>query len=307
MRIIFMGTPDFAVASLEALIEAGHEIISVFTQPDKPKGRGHKMQFSPVKEAAVKHNIEVFQPQTLKDAAIQEQIVKSDPEIIVVAAYGKILPKKVLDIPKFGCVNVHGSILPKYRGAAPIQWSVINGEKYAGITTMYMGEGLDTGDILLTRKTEIGENETSGELFERLSHIGAELLVETIDKLQNNEVAPQKQDESQAVYAPMLSKELALIDWNRTAESIRNLIRGLNPQPAAFTLLDGAKFKIFSADILEASGTPGAIFTANKSICVYCADKALRLGEIQAENGKRMMSGVYLLGHPIKEGSVFSR
>lgn len=301
MDILFMGTPDFALASLKALIAAGYNIKGVFTQPDKPKGRGHKMQFSPVKELALEHSLQVFQPVTLKDQDVQNTIRELNPDMIIVAAYGKLLPKVVLDIPRFGCINVHGSLLPKYRGAAPIQRSVINGDTVTGITTMYMGVGMDTGDMLLKKEVEIGQDETSGELFERLKDVGAELLLKTIPLVEKGEITPEKQNEAEATTAPMINKEMADIDWSSSANSIKNLVRGLNPWPVAFTTINGKKIKIFSVKVTEDSGENGKVYNKNGLLSVYCGTGAVILEEIQPENGKRMSGESYLLGHPIVE------
>lgn len=301
MNIVFMGTPDFAVPSLEKLIESGHNIQAVFTKPDKPKGRGNKMSFSPVKEIALNHQIPIFQPVTLKDEAIQQTILDFAPDAIVVVAYGKLLPKAVLDIPKLGCINVHGSLLPKYRGAAPIQWAVLNGDKITGITTMFMGEGIDTGDMLLKEETPIYEDETSGELFDRLKLIGAELLIKTLVLLENGSVVPVKQEESNSSYAAMITKEMSAVDWNQSSQYIHNRIRGLNPWPCAVTLYKNKRMKIYSSAVTEGHGTPGEIFKKDGKLCVFCADGALVLKDIQLENGKRMSGDVFLLGHPIDE------
>lgn len=301
MRVIFMGTPDFAVPSLQKLIDRGDYICAVFTQPDKPKGRGHKLQAPPVKELALQHNIPVYQPQTLRDETVQEQICGLAPEAIIVAAYGKLLPKAVLDTPKLGCINVHGSLLPKYRGAAPIQWSVINGDKTAGVTTMYMGEGMDTGDMLLKAETPVGEEETAGELFDRLMLLGAELLGETLDKLEKGELERVPQNEAEATHAPMLSKELSKIDWNRSAKEIHNLIRGLNPWPCAFSMLDGKRIKLLASRIVDGSGAAGTLTVINGDLAVFCGKGAILLTELQTENGKRMSGKEYLLGHPLKK------
>lgn len=301
MRVIFMGTPDFAVPSLQKLIDRGDDICAVFTQPDKPKGRGHKLQAPPVKELALQHNIPVYQPQTLRDETVQEQICGLAPEAIIVAAYGKLLPKAVLDTPKLGCINVHGSLLPKYRGAAPIQWSVINGDKTAGVTTMYMGEGMDTGDMLLKAETPVGEEETAGELFDRLMLLGAELLGETLDKLEKGELERVPQNEAEATHAPMLSKELSKIDWNRSAKEIHNLIRGLNPWPCAFSMLDGKRIKLLASRIVDGSGAAGTLTVINGDLAVFCGKGAILLTELQTENGKRMSGKEYLLGHPLKK------
>lgn len=299
MKIIFMGTPDFAVPSLEKLIAAGHNIAAVFTKPDKPKGRGHKMQFSPIKELAVANNIPVYQPVTLKNEETVSLIENMKPDVIVVVAYGKILPVSVLNIPKYGCINVHGSLLPRYRGSAPIQWAVLNGDAVTGITTMFMGEGVDTGDMLMKAETPIGPDETSGELFDRLKIIGADLLIKTLSALEAGEITRFKQDDTAATYAPMITKEMAAIDWNQPAEVIKNKIRGLNPWPCAVTEYMGKRMKIFSSAIICASGTPGELFESSGKLCVYCSGNALVLTDIQLENGKRMSGEAFLLGHPI--------
>ena len=296
MRIIFMGTPDFAVPCLEKLIKSDHEIVAVFTQPDKKKGRGYAMSAPPVKELALKHEIQVFQPATLKTPETLELISSLNPDLIVVVAYGKILPSDVLNSPKFGCINVHGSLLPKYRGAAPIQWAVINGEKTTGITTMYMNEELDTGDIILTAETEIGENETSGELFERLSVLGAELLMETLCKIEKDkEIHRTKQDDCQATYAPMLDKTLSRINWTDAAQKIHNLVRGLNPWPVATSTINGKSFKIYKTKGAgNVSGQPGEVKSVNPFI-VACGDNsAIEILELQMESKKRMNSTDFL-------------
>ncbi len=300
MRILFMGTPDFAVPCLARLIADGHEIVGVLTQPDKPQGRKMKLTPPPVKALALEHGLAVHQPDSLKDGAILPLLEETRPELIVVVAYGKILPAYVLDFPKFGCINVHGSLLPRWRGAAPIQWSVIAGDRYAGVTTMKMARGLDTGDMLLTYQTEIGARETAGELFDRL----AALLSETIAKLP--EIVPQPQDESLANYASMLDKELAVVDWHKTAHEIDCLIRGLNPWPVALTILEGARMKIFAAELSDRCGAPGEVLEADakKGLLVACGDGALRLTEIQMVGGKRMNACDYLRGHAIEKGTV---
>ena len=306
MRIVFMGTPDFAVPSLKKLIEKGYKIEAVFAQPDKPKGRGHKMQMSPVKEVAVENNIPVYQPQTLRNNGEMLAVLKDiAPDMIVVAAYGKILPEEVLNLPRFGCINVHGSLLPKYRGAAPIQWAVLNGDKVTGVTIMYMGLGIDTGDMISKREMIIGDTETAGELFDRMSLVGAELLADTIPEIESGKAKREVQNESEAVHAPMISKEMGVIDFNKSAEFIFNQIRGLNPWPCAYTALDGRKLKVFSAKIINKQGEPGLAFVNENKLAVYCGENALELLEIQPENGKRMLSSSYLLGHPIKEKIYF--
>lgn len=298
MNIIFMGTPDFAVPSLKALVNANHNILAVYSQPDKPKGRGHKMQHTPVKEYALSQGLEVVQPITLKDEAVQAEIKALNPDCIVVVAYGKLLPQEVLDIPQKGCINVHGSLLPKYRGAAPIQWAVLNGDEITGVTTMYMAKGMDTGDMLLKAETKIGASETSGELFDRLKDIGADLLIETLDNLDN--ISPIKQDENLATHAPMISKDMANIDWNKTAYEVKSQINGLNPWPSAVCEIMGNTMKIHKAMVLELSGTAGEFFNNKGKLCVYCKENALELIEVQAQGKKRMDGKSYLLGHPIK-------
>lgn len=305
MRVVFMGTPDFAVPSLQILLDHGYEVCAVYTQPDKPKGRGHKLQPPPVKELALQHQIPVFQPATLRKEEVQAEIRSWNPDLIVVVAYGKLLPKAVLDAPKLGCVNVHGSLLPQYRGAAPIQWTVLNGDKVAGVTTMFMAEGMDTGDMLLKAETPVGEEETSGQLFDRLKDLGADLLLETLQGLEAGTLTSVPQDEAQATRAPMLSKELSQVDWTKSAQQVHDLIRGLNPWPSAVSYLDGRKLKLHASRVREGSGEPGKAFAQDGALWVYCGQGALELTEIQTENGKRMDGKSYLLGHPLQEGSHF--
>lgn len=306
MRIIFMGTPDFAVPSLNCLVEAGHEVCGVFTQPDKPKGRGYALTPSPVKVLAQEKGLPVYQPATLRTEEAVELIKSLDPELIVVVAYGKILPKSVLDIPPCGCVNVHGSLLPKYRGAAPIQWSVINGDSYAGVTTMLMAEGIDTGDMLLTERTEIGPEETSGELHDRLAQIGAKLLVKTVQALRDGTVQRRPQNDAESCYAPMLTKELARIDWSKPARTVHNLVRGLSPWPVAFTAFQKKNLKVHKTALVPGmTGVPGKAADADGRFIAFCGDgKALELLEVQLEGGKRMSGRSFLLGHPVNENTV---
>lgn len=297
MRIVFMGTPDFAVPSLEALLRRGHEIAAVYTQPDKPKGRGHKLLPPPVKVLALEHNIPVYQPTTFRNAEAVETLRALQPELIVVAAYGKILPPDVLAIPPYGCINVHGSLLPKYRGAAPIQWAVLNGDKVTGVTIQRMAEGVDTGDMLAKAETEIGPDETSGELFDRLMVLGAELLVDTIDKL--NTLTPEPQDDALATHAPMIQKEMGAVDWTKPASQVHNLVRGLNPWPAAYLTIDGKRMKLWKTKPVKARGLPGVLTVLDGEMTVYCGEDAVQLVEIQPENGKRMRGSDYLRGHPL--------
>ena len=303
MRIVFMGTPDFAVPSLQALIDAGHDVCAVYTQPDKPQGRKQILTAPPVKTLALEHDIPVFQPNTLKNEDEQARLRELAPEVIIVVAYGKLLPKAVLDIPSHGCINVHGSLLPRWRGAAPIQWAVIAGDEMAGVTTMQMAEGLDTGDMLLTYETKVGEKETAGELFDRLAQSGAELLTKTLVKL--DEITPRPQDDAQSCYAHMLDKQMAVIDWSKSAHEIDCLIRGLNPWPIALTTLSGERLKVFAAEKAAGNGEPGTVLEADpkKGLTVACGEGALKLIEIQLVGGKRMKATDFLRGHVIEVGT----
>lgn len=303
MRIVFMGTPDFAVPSLQALIDAGHDVCAVYTQPDKPQGRKQILTAPPVKTLALEHDIPVFQPNTLKNEDEQARLRELAPEVIIVVAYGKLLPKAVLDIPPHGCINVHGSLLPRWRGAAPIQWAVIAGDEMAGVTTMQMAEGLDTGDMLLTYETKVGEKETAGELFDRLAQSGAELLTQTLVKL--DEIEPRPQDDAQSCYAHMLDKQMAVIDWSKSAHEIDCLIRGLNPWPIALTTLSGERLKVFAAEKAAGNGEPGTVLEADpkKGLTVACGEGALGLTEIQLVGGKRMKATDFLRGHAIEVGT----
>ena len=307
MRIVFMGTPDFAVPSLQALIDAGHDVCAVYTQPDKPQGRKQILTASPVKTLALEHDIPVFQPNTLKNEDEQARLRELAPEVIIVVAYGKLLPKAVLDIPPHGCINVHGSLLPRWRGAAPIQWAVIAGDEMAGVTTMQMAEGLDTGDMLLTYETKVGEKETAGELFDRLAQSGAELLTQTLVKL--DEITPRPQDDAQSCYAHMLDKQMAVIDWSKSAHEIDCLIRGLNPWPIALTTLSGERLKVFAAEKAAGNGEPGTVLEADpkKGLTVACGEGALKLTEIQLVGGKRMKATDFLRGHAIEVGTKLNR
>lgn len=305
MNIVFMGTPDFAVPSLKALIDE-FGVKAVYTQPDRPKGRGKKLTMSPVKEVAVENNITVFQPNSLrKEPEAVEALKALEPDFIIVVAFGQILPKEVLDIPKYACINLHGSLLPKYRGAAPIQWSVINGEKIAGNTTMLMDVGLDTGDMLLKDEVEITRYMTSGELYEKLKNRGANLLVETIKKMQKGEITPIKQNDEESCYAPMLNKEMAKIDWNKSAEVIHNHIRGLNPWPVATTQYEDKTMKIYESDFEEGKSDKevGTIVEVNKKgIKVATSNGVLIIKKLQFPNGKPLMVQDFLNGNNIEEG-----
>lgn len=306
-KILFMGTPDFAVPCLEALIKGGYEVVGAVTQPDKPKGRGHKMLPTPVKECALRHGIEVFQPATLKDGVFPEELNRLSPDIIAVVAYGKILPKYILDFPKLGCINVHASLLPRYRGAAPIQRVIINGEKTTGVTTMYMAEGLDTGDMILKSETDIGDTETAGELHDRLSVMGAELLAETIARIEAGNAPREKQRDELSCYAPMMTKETGHIDWTKNAEEILNLIRGTNPWPMSYAEYLGEMMKIISAKAGDMKdGAAGEILSADKSgIVVACGGgQTVIIEELQMKGGKRMTAASYLNGNEIVTGTI---
>lgn len=308
MKIVFMGTPDFAVPTLEKLYEKGYDVACVFSQPDKPKGRGYKLMPPPVKEVALAHNSEVLQPLSMKKDADEYilRLKEINPDVIVVVAYGKILPKEVLEIPRLGCVNVHGSLLPKYRGAGPIQWSVLNDEKETGITTMLMGEGLDTGDMLLKASTPIGENETSAELFDRLAIMGADLLIKTLEGLEKGEITPQKQDDTLSSYAPMITKDLCNIDFSNSVRKIHKQICGLSDYPCATTMLNGKRLKIYHSEIVSTnpSGKANGEIVDEKQLCVACSDGVIKFTEIQAEGSKRMKTADFLRGKPVEKGII---
>ena len=306
MRIIFMGTPEFAAPAIDTLIDAGHEIAAVFSQPDKPKGRGYTMTPPPVKVKAMEHGIPVYQPASMRDGEALKIFNEIKPDVGVVIAYGKILPQDILDAPKYGCINVHASLLPKYRGAAPIQWSVIDGEPKTGVTTMQMDAGLDTGDMLMKCETTILPDETAGELHDRLSAMGAELIVRTLDALAKGELKPEKQDDSLSCYAKMLTKELCAVDWSRSAKEIHDQIRGLSPWPVATAVLEGKKFKLHRSAISELDvpeAKCGEIISL-EPLTVKCGRGAIKLLEIQAEGKKRMFSEDYLRGHKIDLGTI---
>jgi len=302
MRIVFMGTPDFAEVCLRRLYEDGHEIAAVYSKPDMPKNRGMKMQMTPVKEYALEKGIEVVQPMTLKDENVQAQLKAFKPELIVVVAYGKLLPKAILDMPKYGCVNVHASILPKYRGSAPIQWSVLNGDKVTGVTTMMMAEGMDTGDIIEKLETEIGENETSEQLWNRMALLGAELISKTVLDFENGNITLTPQDDSLATHAPMLTKDLSPVDWSKSAKQIHDQVRGLIPWPVASAEFSGKRFRIFETAISgKTTAHPaGSVISAGKDgLEVACGNgEVIVVRTIQADGGKRMAVADYLRGHP---------
>ena len=318
MKIVFMGTPDFPEESLKAIYEANYEIIGVVTNPDRPKGRGMKMVASPVKEFATEKELKIFQPQKVRNnQEFINEIKELNPDIICVVAYGKILPKEILEIPRLGCINVHASLLPKYRGAAPIQWAVLNGDKTTGITTMYMDEGMDTGDMILKEEVTIGEDETTGELWDRLSKLGGELLVKTLKDIENGTATRIKQ-EGEFSMAPMLSKEMAKINWEeQSAAQIKNLVRGLNPIMGAYTFLNDKKIKFWKVDVAKSTeikvGGPmdfmrdGTVIVSDKKDGIFIKTKEgiLKVIEIQGENAKRMTIQEFLRGNPIEEFEVF--
>ena len=305
MRVLFMGTPDFAVPCLERLISDGHNVCGVVSQKDMPKGRGHKIVPTPVKECAIKNNIDVFQPDTLKDGAFLEELEKLNPEVIIVVAYGRILPEYILNYPKYGCINIHASLLPKYRGAGPIQWCLINGEKVTGVTAMYMEKGLDTGDMLLKEETEIKENENCAELYERLRIMGSDVLSKTLVLAEKGELSPVKQNDDESCYAPMITKETGKIDWNMPADSIINLIRGTYVWPVAHTLYKGENLKIYSAVIggENTKDLPGSIVNVDKkNLEIKCGDnKTIFLKEVQFFGSSKMSIESYLNGHNIEK------
>ncbi|HIT32165.1 MAG TPA: methionyl-tRNA formyltransferase [Candidatus Enterenecus stercoripullorum] len=304
MRIVFFGTPDFAVPALNALVESGQEIVGVFTQPDKPKNRGMKLMPTPVKECAYTYNIPVYQPSTLRDGSAVELLRQLEPDLIVVAAYGKILPKEVLELPALGCVNIHSSLLPKYRGAAPINWAILNGEDRTGVTLMYMAEGLDTGDMLAQAETEIALDEDAGQLHDQLARMGAKLLVETLPSLEAGTAVAVPQDDALSCYAPMLSKELSPVDWSRTARQIHDQVRGLVPWPSAVTQLDGVRCKLWKTALTHETTdkAPGSVVQADKrGLKLACGDgQVLELLEVQPDGKKRMAASAFLAGHPIQ-------
>lgn len=326
LKILFMGTPDFAMESLKALYEAKYNIVGVVTNPDRPKGRGMKMIASPVKEYALEKHLEVYQPEKVRNnEEFLNTVKKINPDLICVVAYGKILPKELLEIPKMGCINVHGSLLPKYRGAAPIQWAVLNGDKKTGITTMYMNEGMDTGDMILKEEVQIGKNETTGELWERLSKIGAKLLVETVEKIEDG-TAPREKQPEDFTMAPMLHKEMANIDWDKKdATQIKNLVRGLNPIMGAYTYLNGKKIKFWKVEKLTTEELaqkynemneymdyikkvqPGTVLFSNakQGLYIKCNNDIISVIEIQGENSRKMNILDFLRGNSINAGEIF--
>ena len=311
MKVVFMGTPDFAVGTLEAIVGAGHEVAAVVTQPDKPKGRGGVMAMSPVKECALRHGLTVLQPLKARNPEFIDEIRAINPDVIVVVAFGQIIPSEIIHMPKYGCINVHASLLPKYRGASPIQWTVLDGCEYSGVTTMLMDEGIDTGDILETVTVKLDERETGGSLFDRLSLVGAKLLVETLDKAEAGQLHPVKQDDSQSSYVRMIDKSFGLMDFTQPVEVLERKVRALNPWPSAFTHMDEKLLKIWDATVIQDNnvkvGDYGKVKTDGKTcFMVACDGGYLSVNELQLEGKKRMKVEDFLRGYSIKEGTVLS-
>ena len=302
MRVVFMGTPDIAATCLKKILADGFQVVGAFTQPDRPKGRGMKMVFSPVKEVALEHGIPVFQPENFREEDSVQQLRELKPDICAVVAYGRILPQKVLDIPTFGCINIHASILPQYRGSAPYQWAVLDGLQETGVTAMYLCREMDAGDIIEVSKTPIGENETAGELLDRLAVLGADLLSKTLSRFAADgkvDRTPQRSEE--ATYAPMLDKTMCPIDWNKTAQQVHNHVRGLHPWPVATMELQGKIFKVHATRIVEGNGKPGEILGLTKTgLRIACGEGAVEILSLQAEGGKRMAAPDYFRGHPLE-------
>lgn len=301
MRVVFMGTPDIAATCLKKIIEDGFEVVGVYTQPDRPKGRGMKMVFSPVKELAIAHNIPVFQPENFREDETVDALRTLAPDVFAVVAYGRILPQRVLDIPTLGCVNIHASLLPQYRGSAPYQWAVLDGLKETGVTAQHMALKMDAGDIIDVAKTPIGENETAGELLDRLAVLGADLLSRTLHRFENGRPAGTPQDESKVSFAPMLDKSMCPIDWTKTAQQVHDQVRGLNPWPTATATIGGTFFKIHTTVLCDGSGNPGEILGLTKTgLRIACGEGAVEIRVLQAEGGKRMAAPDYFRGHPLE-------
>ena len=301
MRVVFMGTPDIAATCLKKVLADGFDVVGVYTQPDRPKGRGMKLVASPVKEVAVAAGIPVFQPENFREDASVEALRALQPDICAVVAYGRILPQKVLDVPKYGCINIHASLLPKYRGSAPYQWAVLDGLTETGVTAMYLTREMDAGDIIDVSKTPIGENETAGELLDHLAVLGAELLSKTLTRFESGKVPAAPQDASGVSYAPMLDKSMCPIDWTKTAQQVHNHVRGLHPWPVATMELQGKTFKVHATRVVEGSGKPGEILSLTKTgLRIACGEGAVEIISLQAEGGKRMAAPDYFRGHPLE-------
>ncbi len=300
MRIVFMGTPEIAAVCLNRILEDGFEVVGVYTQPDRPKNRGMKLAFSPVKQVALKRNLPVFQPENFREEDTVRVLRDLKPDVVAVVAYGRILPQKVLDIPAGGCVNIHASLLPAYRGSAPYQWAVLDGLKETGVTAMYLCREMDAGDMIDTVKTPIGENETAGELLDRLAVLGARLLSKTLSRIERGQVEAKAQDAAAATYAPMLDKTMCPIDWNRTAQQVHDHVRGLNPWPTATAVIGGRPFKIHTTVVVDGAGQPGEILGLTKTgLRIACGQGAVEIRELQAEGGRRMAAPDYFRGHPL--------
>ena len=300
MRIVFMGTPDIAATCLRKLLDDGFDVAAVYTQPDRPKNRGMKLAFSPVKEVALSAGLPVYQPENFRDPETVEQLRALQPDVVAVVAYGRILPQSVLDIPAKGCINIHASVLPEYRGSAPYQWAVLDGKAESGVTAMYLCREMDAGDIIEISRTPIGPNETAGELLDRLAVLGADLLSKTMGRMAEGDVERTPQDAGKATYAPMLDKTMCPIDWTKTAQQVHNQVRGLHPWPVATAELAGTKFKIHATVVTEGSGTPGQILELTKTgLKVACGEGAVEIRSLQAEGGKRMNAPDYFRGHPL--------
>ena len=302
MRVVFMGTPDIAATCLKKILADGFQVVGVYTQPDRPKGRGMKLVASPVKLVAQEAGIPVFQPENFREEETVQQLRDLKPDVCAVVAYGRILPQKVLDVPTLGCINIHASVLPKYRGSAPYQWAVLDGLTETGVTAMYLVREMDAGDIIDVSKTPIGENETAGELLDRLAVLGAELLSKTLGRLASGEQIPRiPQDESQVSFAPMLDKAMCPIDWNKTAQQIHNQVRGLHPWPVATMELNGTQFKVHETRVVEGQGIPGSVLELNKhGLVIACGQGAIEVRSLQAQGGKRMNAPDYFRGHPLE-------
>ena len=303
MRVVFMGTPDIAATCLKQILADGFDVVGVYTQPDRPKNRGMKLAFSPVKEVALTHGLPVFQPENFREDETVEQLRQLQPDVVAVVAYGRILPQRVLDIPSLGCINIHASVLPSYRGSAPYQWAVLDGLKETGVTAMYLCREMDAGDMIDVAKTPIGENETAGELLDRLAVLGAELLSKTLTSIQNGTASATPQDSALATYAPMLDKSMCPIDWNKTAQQIHNHVRGMNPWPVATTELGGNRFKIYQTVIVDENtdAAPGSVIALTKTgLKMACGEGVIEIRQLQAEGGKRMAAPDYFRGHPLE-------
>lgn len=301
MRVVFMGTPDIAATCLKRILDDGFDVVGVYTQPDRPKGRGMKLVASPVKQLAQEKNIMVFQPKSFREEETVEQLRSLKPDVCAVVAYGRILPQKVLDIPEKGCINVHASILPQYRGSAPYQWAVLDGQKETGVSVQFMSRGVDEGDVIDVAKTPIGPEETAGELLDRLAVLGADILSKTLTSFENGTVTRTPQDPAKASFAPMLDKSMCPIDWSKTAQQIHDQVRGLHPWPVATTQIGGTKFKIHATAVVEGSGAPGTILGLTKQgLRIACGDGAIEIRQLQAEGGKRMAAPDYFRGHPLE-------